>query len=290
MNTTKEPSAPIRISVVMTTLNEEKRIGFALSSVCTWVTEIIVVDMHSEDRTVEIARRFGANVFFYDRIDTPDPARVFALEQATGDWILILDADELIPAPLSKRLTEIAAKDEADVVCIHWQNYFLGAPLLHAMSDDKHVRFFKKGYVAALPILHRTLEPIGTFRYLEIPKLAGVMGVHFAYRDVSQFIEKLNQYTTVEAHQKSFTFGGSKRPLTALFVAVRRFLGRFIYYRGFLDGWRGFYWSMFMAFYVLVGSAKAVEMNAVGPREVVEESYRQEAEKILSAYGDMQHI
>src|SRR5450759_1251360 len=92
-----------RISAVINTLNEERNLPFALRSVQDWVDEIVVVDMHSEDATRDIAKQYGARVFLHERLGYADPARAFALEQAVGDWILLIDADELIPAPLSER-------------------------------------------------------------------------------------------------------------------------------------------------------------------------------------------
>ena len=85
------------ISAVLNTLDEERRIAFALRSVRPWVDEIVVVDMASSDRTVEIARSFGAHVASHARTGFVEPARAFACAQAAGDWILVLDADELVP-------------------------------------------------------------------------------------------------------------------------------------------------------------------------------------------------
>jgi glycosyltransferase involved in cell wall biosynthesis len=84
-----------RISAVFNTFNEEKRLRFALRSVKPWVDEIVVVDMHSSDATRTIAENFGAKVFLHEPLGYADPARAFAVAQATGDWILMLDADRL---------------------------------------------------------------------------------------------------------------------------------------------------------------------------------------------------
>ncbi|MGH9356058.1 MAG: glycosyltransferase family 2 protein, partial [Terriglobia bacterium] len=121
-----------RISVVINTFNEEKNLPYALRSVQTWADEIIVVDMHSEDRTVEIARQFGAKVYFHERMGFVEPARAFAIGQASGDWIMVLDADEIVPEPLSRKLIEIAHGDEGvDAARLPWVNYLLGAAIRH---------------------------------------------------------------------------------------------------------------------------------------------------------------
>src|SRR3989344_1312352 len=98
-----------KISVVINTLNEEKNIERAMKSV-NWAGEIVVCDMYSEDNTVEIAKKLGAKICFHKKTNYVEPARNFAISKATGDWILVLDADEEIPDSLSKRLQEIAEK------------------------------------------------------------------------------------------------------------------------------------------------------------------------------------
>src|SRR5205809_791168 len=92
------------ISAIILTLNEEKRLPYALRSVTPWVDEIVVVDMQSDDRTVDIAREMGAKIYTHERVEFFESARALGLEKSSGDWILVLDADELIPAPLSHTL------------------------------------------------------------------------------------------------------------------------------------------------------------------------------------------
>lgn len=277
-----------RISVVINTLNEEKNLPFALRSVRSWVDEIVVVDMHSEDRTLEIARDFGARIFFHERMGFADPARAFALEQASGDWILMLDADEVVPLPLSRALTSIANSDSADVVRIPWLNYLLGVPLMHTNWGPYrggHPRFFKKHCVRATSTVHSYLRLVPGKRVLTLKFGPGLAVVHFNYVDSHQFIEKLNRYTTIEAKQ-AFERGERITALRALAKATKEFAGRYIKGRGFQDGWRGFYLSLFMSFYRIAVAAKLQELNVLGQREQVELRYRQEAENILAAYGE----
>ena len=277
-----------RISVVINTLNEERNLPFALRSVRPWVDEIVVVDMFSDDRTVEIAREFGAIVFTHARMGFADPARAFALEQASGDWILILDADEVVPLPLSKALTSIVRSDSADVVRIPWLNYLLGAPLMHTHwgpHGGTHLRFFKKHHVRATSMVHNYLHLVPDSRVLTLKFEPGLAVVHFNYVDSQQFIEKLNRYTSIEAEQV-FKRGERITAAGALLRAAKEFAGRYIKGRGFQDGWRGFYLSLFMAFYRIAVAAKLKELKVLGQRDAVESRYRQEAEDILKAYGE----
>lgn len=277
-----------RISAVLNTLNEEKNLPFALRSVRPWVDEIVVIDMHSDDRTVDIAREFGAKVLFHERVGFADPARAFALAQASGDWILLLDADEVIPFPLSRVLLRAAHGDTADVVRIPMLNYLLGAPLMHTKwgpHQHTHPRFFKKHHVRATSTVHDYLHLVPGSRVLKLKFEPGIAIVHFNYLDSQQFIEKLNRYTSIEAKQ-AFERGERKTPVGALVNGAKEFGVRYIRGGGLLDGWRGFYLSLFMSFYRIAAFAKLQELTALGHRERTESHYRQEAEEILKDYGE----
>ena len=82
------------ISAVINTLNAEKTVERALRSVKPWVDEIVVVDMHSDDATVDICRRYTHLVFPHERTGYVEPARNFAIDKAAGPFILVIDADE----------------------------------------------------------------------------------------------------------------------------------------------------------------------------------------------------
>ncbi len=303
-----------RISVVINTLNEETNLPYALRSVQRWVDEIIVVDMHSEDRTVEIARAFGAAVYLHKRLSFADPAREFTLAQATGDWILVLDADELIPPPLSRELRRIVQSDCADVVMIPRQEYMLGAPLRYTgwgPEQNKHPRFFKRDFMEPDSAIHHFLKPTPSARILSLPYHSGDAMVHFAHLDTAQFLDKLNRYTTIEASQsferghgapplwvlrdmtpyprlRSF-FRHRRNPWWAVLYAFMMFLSRYIKNCGYRDGWRGIYLSLFTGLYFLVNYAKLTELETVGTRETTEARYHDVAESILSEYETIAH-
>lgn len=275
------------VTVVFNTLNEEENLPYALRSVRSWAEEIIVVDMQSDDRTAEIARRYGAKVLSYAREGFVEPARAYAVAQATGDWILILDADELVPEPLSRRLLEIAANDEADVVVIPWSNYLLGAQLMHTgwgPKQDKHARFFKRGMLRASSTIHDPLSPATRARILNLRYEPGLAVVHFNYVDVCQFLEKLNRYTTIEA-QQALERGEQASAGRALYGIPREFLNLYLRKRGYRDGWRGFYLSGLMAAYRWTTYAKLRELESTGGRKAILESYKHEAERIIAGYG-----
>jgi (heptosyl)LPS beta-1,4-glucosyltransferase len=275
-----------RISVVINTLNEERNLPYALRSVQSWADEIVVVDMFSTDRTVEIAKQFGAKVFLHKGPGFNYAPREYAISQASGPWIFVLDADELVPTSLSKTLRRILERNDVDVVLVPRLNYLLGIALQHTRwgpDQDLQVRFFKKGKISASSIAHRDFQPGNGAKVLRI-KFDGSNGiVHFNYLDTSQFIERLNRYTSIEAGQ-AFARGERSTPLRAIVHATKEFLSRYIKARGYLDGWRGFYLSLFMCFYRLATAAKQKELEVLGTRERILDVYKKEAESILNEY------
>lgn len=298
-----------RISVMINTYNEEKNLPYALRCVKPWADEIIVVDMHSEDRTVAIAEEYGAKVYFHERMGFADPARSFAIAQATGEWIVMLDADELIPAPLSERILQIAREDSADVVTFPREEYILGAPLRNTgyqLAQNKHTRFFKRGFLQANPAIHDFLKPIPAARVLDLPFRPGEAMIHFAFLDTASFLDKMNRYSTIEANQSfargagetpawvlrdmrpypllRILFQNRRNPWWALLYAIFVFFSRYVKNRGYRDGWRGIYVSLFWGVYFLASYAKLTEHETVGTRAMIEERYQHVAEGILKAY------
>lgn len=273
-----------RISAVINTFNEERRLPYALRSVRDWVDEIVVVDMHSDDRTVDIARTFGAAVYQHDRLGYADPARAFAVSKATGNWILMLDADELVTPRLADRLVHVAEIDECDVVAIPFVNYLLGRPLGHTgwgPAQDRHERFFKPAWVDLTSDVHAYLRVREGARQLSLPVDDAIAIIHFNYVDVGQFVEKLNRYTTFEA-DRLVRERPERSVVRGAAATIREFVRRFVVKRGYRDGWRGFYLSGMMAFYRFTAHAKAQERTSAGSASEIEAFYAAEAERWLS--------
>lgn len=275
-----------RISVVINTLNEEDNLPFALRSVKTWADEIVVVDMHSVDRSVEIAREFGAKVYLHGGPGFNYAPREYAIAQASEAWIFVLDADELVPVALSKSLREIASSDAADLVMVPRLNYLLGVPIRHTRwgpNQDMQLRFFKKGMVLASSIAHRDFRPKAGAKVLRIAFDGQNAIVHFNYLDSADFIERLNRYTSIEA-QQALERGERSNRIKAIVHSILEFGNRFVRGQGYRDGWRGFYLSLFMMFYRISVYAKLAEREATGGREEIHLAYREEAEQLLRNY------
>ena len=109
----RHPPSPPRLSVCLIAKNEEQFLAQCLKSVRGIASQIIVVDTGSTDRTVEIAKEFGAEIYLFAWCDDFAAARNAALEHATGDWILVLDADEELPAAQHAKLLADLKKSDA---------------------------------------------------------------------------------------------------------------------------------------------------------------------------------
>jgi hypothetical protein len=236
---------------------------------------------------VEVARGLGARVVSHERKGFVEPARAFACAQSLGEWILILDADELVPAALARTLRRLAAEDAADVVRIPRLNYLLGEPLLHSgwnPGRDRQVRFFKRGRVVLSGMVHEGPRPEAQARILDLPVAPGLALVHFNYVDTAQFLQKLDAYTSIEARQ-AYEAGERPSTLLALWRASREFATRYAWHGGWRDGWRGLHLCLLMAGYAIARSAKLHERVLVGRREEVEQRYRHAAERLLAEVG-----
>lgn len=230
----------MKISVTINTFNEEINIENCLKSV-KWADEIIVVDMHSEDKTVEIAQKYTDKIFFHERLGYADPARQFALEKTSNEWILVVDADELVPLNLKNKLLEIAANDIADVVYIPRSNYFSGQRingLDWGTMSDMHPRFFKKGYLTFGDKVHDFSNVKRDSRIYHIKNPEEDL-IHLSRIDFEQYIEKMNTYTTIDA-ENIFEGKKKKRYLVGLLkVSLTRMIKEVLLNKWYKDGFRG---------------------------------------------------
>jgi glycosyltransferase involved in cell wall biosynthesis len=276
-----------RISAVVHTLNEEARLPFALRSLKPWVDEIVVVDMHSDDRTAEVARSFGATVYAHERLGYVEPARAFAVGKATGDWILILDADEIVPLSLARRLRSIADEGAWDVVRLPHTNWIFGEVIGHSgwgASQNGHFRFHRRGTVHPSAEVHGPPRFEPGVRVLDLCRQPDAAIVHFNYVDARDFLERLNRYTSIEASNAA---ARGERPswLRDIRRPLQAFLWRYFPLAGWRHGWRGFALSGLMAFYRFVAEVKLRELaTGVSPEEI-RRRYRAEAERLLAEYG-----
>ncbi|KKR82564.1 MAG: Glycosyl transferase, family 2 [Candidatus Daviesbacteria bacterium GW2011_GWA1_41_61] len=256
---------PGKISVVINTLNDDTTISRAVKS-ASWANEVVVCDMHSEDKTVEIAKKSGARVVDHERQKYVELARNFNISQSKNEWVLILDPDEEIPSTLAEKLTDLVQKDEVSYMEIPRKNIIFGKWMQDSMWwPDYNIRFFKKGSVRWGDEIHRPPKTEG--KGLKLPDEEKYALNHYHYTSISQFIERMNRYSSAQAEE--LQKGGYKFHWPDLITKpLSEFLGRYFANSGFKDGLHGLALSLLQAFSFLTVYLKVWEMEKFTQQEV----------------------
>lgn len=244
-----------RLSIIIITKNEEENLPRCLESV-KWADEVVIVDSHSTDRTAEIAAKYGCKIFTRDWPGY-GAAKQFALEQATGEWVLSLDADEAVSNELHSEIAGLLQRpDLCDAYYIPRRTNFLGRWILHCgWYPDYLIRLFKRTHGRFdLAVVHEGVVVEGTTGKLRHDLL------HFSYPTLEKYFQKFNRYTTLGAQE---ALRNGKR--AGWFDIVMRppvcFVKHYVTKRGFLDGLEGFVLSALSATAVLVKYAKLWQLT-----------------------------
>ena len=279
------------LSVVIITLNEEANLGRTLASVQPLVAEgkgeIIVVDSGSTDRTMEIAKSFGAKVFVEEWKGFA-AQKNSAIDKATGDWILSLDADEELDVQLQGALHEIlealdrlsaldkeaktdshrAANPTSDTgpepyldftgLWIPRKNEFLGRWIRHGgYWPDPKLRLFRRGTGRfESRAVHEDVQVDGNTRRIQSGSL-----LHHCYPTLSDYIEHMNRYSSLGAEM---VVAKGKVRFSVINIVLRplaTFLYNYFFRLGFLDGREGLLLHLYHAVYVSWKYAKAWELS-----------------------------
>ncbi|PJE70367.1 hypothetical protein COU97_00040 [Candidatus Shapirobacteria bacterium CG10_big_fil_rev_8_21_14_0_10_48_15] len=273
-----------KLSVILATYNEEANIGACLKTVQGLADEIIVVDGFSRDQTVALAKKAGAKVFVKPNLLMFHQNKQLAIEKATGEWILYLDADERVSPELKKEILAVIGScstlEEASSAtsqeelglnnssaggrrppprsCAgYWlprKNIIFGKWLKHTgWWPDRQLRLFKNGS-AKLPCqsVHEQPELKGEAGELKNPL------IHQNYQTVTQFINRLNHYTDNDKNVFLKT-GREIHWIEAVIWPAQEFLRRFFQQKGYQDGLHGLVLSLLQAFSSLVTFAKIWE-------------------------------
>lgn len=213
------------LSVIIPTFNEEAYIQDALFSVA-FADEIIVIDSFSTDKTPEIAKKY-ATKFLQRKFDNFSNQKNFALKEATGDWVLFLDADERVTHSLEAEIKETIKYPKHGGYKINFPHFYMNRFLYHH-SDDV-LRLVKREGAEYSGSVHEKLICKGS-----IGKLKNKM-LHFTYKGLENYIVKKESYAWFQAQQQSDK--GKKVTWFALFFKPSyRFFRSFILKGGFLDG------------------------------------------------------
>jgi len=213
------------LSVIMPTYNEEAYVEAALRSV-QFADEIIVVDSFSTDKTTEIAKKFTTKILERE-FDNFSNQKNFALEQATGDWILFLDADERITYPLQLEIKAAIQRGKHNGYKLNFPHFFMNRFLYHHSSSV--LRLVKREGTKYTGLVHEKLQVSGTIGKLKNPVL------HFTYKGLAHYIQKRESYAWFQAEQLHKK--GKKATLFLMFTKPTfRFFSSYFLKGGFKDG------------------------------------------------------
>ena len=223
------------LSVILITRNEEANLEDCLASLEGITQQIVIVDTNSSDRTLEIAQKYGSLI-----AQPPDwpgfgPQKNRALDLATGEWVLSLDADErLTPALRSEILTAIYHSAKIDCFAIPRLSWYCGRFIRHSgWSPDYVDRLFKRGTARfSDDLVHERLIPEGAVAKLENPML------HYSFRNFSQVLSKIDRYSSASAEQ-AYAQGKRSNPCKAILHGLWAFFRTYVLKAGFLDGRHG---------------------------------------------------
>ena len=204
-----------------------------------------MIDSGSTDKTIEIAKKFGAKVINHPFKSFSD-TRNFGNDQAKGDWILSIEADVIVLARIgSKKFDWQSSQTNTTAYFIPRLNLIWGKPIRHTdwgPKDDCHIWLYKKGSGEWQSLVHE--EYVKTKR--TVGKLKNYL-VHKNYETISEFIEKINRYSDLAVKQHN-SFPG--------WWFLRDFFKRYFYKLGFLDGYHGLFLSYLQSVYYLTLSVK----------------------------------
>lgn len=213
------------LTVIIPTYNEEAYIEDALFSV-QFADEIIVVDSYSSDRTPEIAKKY-ASKFLERKFDNFSNQKNFALKEATGDWVLFIDADERVTHSLETEIIETLRNPKHGGYKINFPHFYMNRFLYN--HSDNVLRLVKRDGAIFSGSVHEKLQCKGS-----IGKLKNKM-LHFTYKNLEDYIAKKESYAWFQAKQ---LFEKNKKVtwFHLFFKPTYRFFSSFILKGGFKDG------------------------------------------------------
>lgn len=239
------------ISAVILTNNEERKISKCLKSL-TWCDEILVIDDYSRDKTIEIAKQMGAKVLVHHLAGDFNTQRNLGLSHTSGDWILFIDADEIVTPELQSEIKKYINFPWLNGCFIKRRDKFMGQWLKHGESaDNRFLRLGRRGtgrWQYKVHEIWQVREPTIT---LANPLL------HDGETNINQFIQKIDYYSSLRASELA-----GKRKKGSMWQIIiyplAKFIQNYLFRLGFLDGLPGLSLAFFMSLHSLLVRLKLV--------------------------------
>lgn len=249
----------MKLSVGIITFNEEKILPITLEAASKVADEIVIVDSNSSDRTVEIARSFGTKV--YDEVWKGfGPQKNSVIEKCSGDWILLIDADEELSDELIKKIKDIKnGIYDYEVYQINRCSICFGKELKHGgWSNQYATRLWKKDSVKVSDnLVHEEY-----LTDLEVGKIKEKIN-HYSYLTMKDYFDRFNRYTTLGA-EEYYLRGKKSGVLKIVLNPMYKFFKMYFLRLGFLDGIEGFVIACTSSMYSMAKYFKLREMYKNG--------------------------
>lgn len=249
-----------KLSVVVIVRNEEAIIRSCLESV-KWADEIVIIDQSSTDRTREIAKEYTDKIFVTSLQGTANADRMFGISKATFDWILFLDADELVPPDLKEEIQTIIRDPKGHTsFYMGRKNFFLGKWIKGgAWYPAYSIKLFRKGSTYFPPRVHSDAQLKD-----KNPGYLKAKTLHYTYNSLSQYLAKLDRFTTRSAGE-AFKEGYRITWLNFTFCFFIRpafyFFRKYFIWCGFRDGFRGLFIAFSSSLTLLIHYSKVWELQ-----------------------------
>jgi len=234
-----------KITAIIPTFNEEERIINSLKS-AQFADEIIVIDSYSTDKTVRIVKKSNA-ILLQRKFDDFSSQKNFAIEKASNDWIVWIDADEVLTIELQEEIRQAIEKEGQYVGFYIYRTFFFRGKKMRytGTQNDKLIRVFNRKYCKYVGKVHEKIKPQGKVGVLKNKIL------HYSYIGFDRYIEKLNQHSALRA-EELFEKGLTITPYHLVIKPIARFIKHYFIKLGFLDGFYGFIISFALSYGVLV--------------------------------------
>lgn len=253
----------MKLSVVLATYNEEKNIGACLRSIKSIADEMIVVDGRSTDKTVAEAKKLGAKVYEVENRAMFHTNKQTALQKATGDWVLQLDADERVDEELKTSIQQVIKTNPQKAgFYLKRKNFFLGRWLKKGgQYPDPVIRLVRRGQ-ARFPqqSVHEQIEVDGSVGTLEGHLL------HYTAPTFDRYLRNANRYTSLTAQELKESRVSLSFISWLNYVVVKptaTFLKLYLRHKGFLDGFPGFVFALFSGLHWPIAFMKYWELMNV---------------------------
>ena len=243
-----------KISAVIITKNEEQNIERCLKSL-HWVDEIVVVDSGSTDATLEICKKYNCKIVETEWLGY-GKTKHLAVNSASNDWILSIDADEEVAKESVPIIKELVTQNPSIGYRVQIKSYYLGRLIKHSgWGNEFKLRVFNKRFGN-----YNNAEVHETVILKGEKQNSKVVFYHHTYPTVEKQLEKINRYSTLQAHELYEKGKKYSLPLIAFFV-LNKFFATYFFRLGFLDGKEGFILAYFSSVGVFSKYVKLWKLN-----------------------------